>query len=37
MMFFSCGKLQRHNLLILHDTYKGHFQEMPFMQRRFVR
>ncbi len=37
MMFFSCGTLLRRNLLIWRDVHKGHFQEMFFMKRRFVR
>lgn len=36
-MLFFFGTLLRHNLLILHDVYKGHFQEMSFMKRRVVR
>lgn len=36
-MFFSYGTLLRRNLLIWHDVHKGHFQEMSFMERRFVR
>lgn len=36
MMFFFCGTLPRHNLLILLDVHKGHDWKMSFMQRRSV-
>lgn len=37
MMIFSCGTLPLHNPLILRNILKGHFQEMSFKMRRFVR